>query len=100
MKIEKLEIKLLESSKIQDGDIILVKIANDEKQKLSKNDIKDLYEKISNMVKKENIGIYFFPDNLEISLIKDLIKNNVPYQMIKEYEHDQKITNNISSITN
>lgn len=92
MKIENLEYKLLKSSKIEDGDNILVKINDFDKNSLSKDDIKNLYEKISTMVKKE-VGIYFFPANLEISLIKDLIKNNSLNNMIKEEEHKETYEN-------
>ena len=93
MKIENLEYKLLKSSKIEDGDNILVKINDFDKNSLSKEDIKNLYEKISSMVKKE-VGIYFFPANLEISLIKDLIKNNSLNNMIKEEEYKEAYENN------
>ena len=93
MKIENLEIKLLKSSKIEDGDNILVKINDFDKKSLSKDDIKNLYEKISSMVKKE-VGIYFFPANLELSLIKDLIKNNSLNNMIKEEEYKETYENN------
>ncbi len=77
MNIENLEIKLLESSKIQDGDVILVKIKDYERTKFSKDQIKDLYQKVAQMINKPNIGIYFFPADLEISLIKDLITDNI-----------------------
>lgn len=92
MKIENLELKLLKSSKIEDGDNILVKINDFDKNSLSKEDIKSLYEKISGMVKKE-VGIYFFPANLEISLIKELVKNNSLDNMIKEEEYKEQYEN-------
>jgi hypothetical protein len=100
MNINKLEIKLLKTSEIKEGDVILVKISDYEKQKLSKDNIKSLYEKISQMIKRDDIGIYFFPDNLEISLIKDLIKNNVTNKIITEHEHDQNIKNINTDISN
>lgn len=74
MEIESLEIKLLKSSEIKDGDIILVKIKDSDKLKLDKNKVRDLYEQISKMLKKP-IPIYFFPDNLSIDIIKKSIIN-------------------------
>lgn len=97
MNIDKLEIKLLKTSEIKDGDVILVKISDYEKQKLSKESIKNLYDKISKMVKREDIGIYFFPDNLEVSLIKDLIKNDVTNKIITEHEHEKNINTVITN---
>ena len=99
MKIENLEIKLLKSSKIEDGDNILVKINDYDKNALSKEDIKNLYQKISSMVEKE-VGIYFFPANLEISLIKDLIKNNSLNNMIKENEYENNNNTDSNFISN
>jgi hypothetical protein len=69
MKIESLEIKLLKSSEIKDGDIILVKIKDSDKLKLDKDKIKHLYDQISKMLNR-SIPIYFFPDNLSIDIIK------------------------------
>lgn len=86
MKIENLELKLLKSSKIEDGDTILVKINDNEKNKLSKDDIKKIYKSISDMINKQ-VGIYFFPANLDLSLIKKLIEENSLNDMIKQEEN-------------
>lgn len=69
MKIDSLEIKLLKSSEIKEGDVILVKIKESDKLKLNKDNIRHLYDQISKMINK-SIPIYFFPDNLSIDIIK------------------------------
>lgn len=74
MDIESLELNLLKSSQINDGDIILVKIDETKKSKLKKEDIQFLYEQIKKITKKD-ISIYFFPENLSLHLIKNHIKN-------------------------
>jgi len=74
MKIESLEIKLLKSSEIQDGDILLVKIKDMDKANLTKDKIQSLYNQISKIVKKD-IPIYFFPSNLSIDIIKKSVIN-------------------------
>lgn len=74
MNIESLEIKLLKSSEIKDGDIILVKIKDSDKLKLDKDKVRNLYDQISKMLNK-SIPIYFFPDNLSIDIIKKSIIN-------------------------
>lgn len=74
MNIESLEIKLLKSSEIKDGDIIIVKINDTEKSKLDKATVKNLYEQITKMIKKE-IPIYFFPSNLNFEIIKNSIES-------------------------
>jgi len=90
LDIESLEIKLLKSSQIEDGDIILVKINEEDEKKISKENVRKLYDQISDMVKKPNIGIYFFPKNLDISLIKNLIKENTVENLIeKENTNDE-----------
>jgi hypothetical protein len=73
MKIESLEINLLKASEIKDGDIVIIKINEKEKEKLDKNKIKHLYEKITQILKKE-IPIYFFPSNLSVEIIKKSIQ--------------------------
>lgn len=74
MNIKSLEIKLLKSSEIKDGDIIIVKINDTEKSELDKTTIKNLYEKITNMIKKQ-IPIYFFPSDLSFEIIKNSIES-------------------------
>jgi hypothetical protein len=75
MNIEKLEYKLLKSSKIEDGDVLLVKIDPEEKKKFDKNSIKSLYDDITKMIGKSNVSIYFFPKNIDIELIKNHVTN-------------------------
>ena len=74
MKIESLEIKLLKSSEIKDGDVLLVKIKDMDKANLTKDKIQSLYNQISKIVKKD-IPIYFFPSNLSIDIIKKSVIN-------------------------
>jgi len=91
MDIKSLEINLFKTSEIQDGDTILVKIDEEKKSKLKKEDIRYLYEQIRNIAKKD-ISIYFFPKNLSISIIKNHIKN-LEFQnqnIEKEIEENEK----------
>jgi hypothetical protein len=74
MDIKKLEINLFKTSEIQNGDTILVKIDEEKKSKLKKEDIKFLYDEIKKIVKKD-ISIYFFPKYLSIDIIKNHVKN-------------------------
>jgi len=83
LNIESLEINILKASEIKDGDLVIVKMSNEHKSKLNKEDIKNLYDNISKMLKKE-IPIYFFPEGLNIDIIKDAIKNKV----IKQQEQN------------
>lgn len=75
MNIEQLEYKLLKSSKVEDGDILLVKIDPAEKAQFNKESIKSLYDHIIKMVGKNDISIYFFPKNIDIELIKNHVTN-------------------------
>jgi len=52
----------------------LVKIDDEKKSKLKKEDVKALYDEIKKIVKKE-ISIYFFPKDLSIDIIKNHVKN-------------------------
>ena len=74
MDIKSLEINLFKTSEIKDGDTILVKIDDEKKSKLKKEDVKALYDEIKKIVKKE-ISIYFFPKDLSIDIIKNHVKN-------------------------
>jgi hypothetical protein len=74
MDIKSLEINLLKASQIKDGDIILVKIDDNQKKQLKQEDITALYQELKNMIKKD-ISIYFFPKNLSIDTIKKHVKN-------------------------
>jgi len=75
MNIESLELKLVKSSKIEDGDIIIVKIDDQRRKQLTKEEVKTLYTQITQMIKKDNIGIYFFPKNLDLEFIKNHVNN-------------------------
>jgi len=75
MKIESLEVNLFKASDIKDGDILLVRIDNDKKNNLSKENVRNIYDQILNMIKRKDIGIYFFPKNLDIEIIKNNIMN-------------------------
>ena len=70
MNIESLEVSLFKASEIQNGDIILVRMDKEEKNKLTKDNVQSLYKQINAMIKKENIQIYFFPKDISIDLIK------------------------------
>jgi gentisate 1,2-dioxygenase len=75
MDIKSLEIKLVKSSQIEDGDIIIVKIDEEYKKNLTKQDIKDIYESINNMINKKNIEMYFFPKSFDFEIIKNHVTN-------------------------
>lgn len=75
MKIESLEVNLFKASEIKNGDILLVRIDNEEKNKLTKEGVRNIYDQILNMIKRKDIGIYFFPKNLDIEIIKNHILN-------------------------
>ena len=73
MNIESLEINLLKASEIKDGDIILVKIDNKTKSELNKETITNLYQKITDILKKQ-VPIYFFPSDVSIEILKKTIE--------------------------
>ena len=75
MNIEPLEVKLVKSSKIEDGDIIIIKVSTEDKKNFDTENIKNLYAQIKNMIGNKNISIYFFPKNLDIEFVKENIKN-------------------------
>lgn len=75
MNIEKLEINVLKASEIKDGDILLIKMEQEEKEKLNKDSIKKLYDQVLGMINKKDISIYFFPKNIDIDIIKNHVKN-------------------------
>jgi hypothetical protein len=75
MNIESLEIKLLKSSKIEDGDIVIVKVDNNDKEFFTKDFVKKIYDQITEMLDRKDLKIYFFPKNLDIEIIKNHVKN-------------------------
>ena len=74
MDIKSLEINLFKASEVQNGDIILVRLSQEQKAKLTKENVQSLYKQIAEMIKKENIQIYFFPKDISIDLIKKHVK--------------------------
>jgi hypothetical protein len=85
MDIKSLEINLFKTSEVQEGDTILVKISEEKRANLKKEDIKFLYDEIRKIVKKD-ISIYFFPKGLSIDIIKNHVKNieDSKEQILKE----------------
>ena len=75
MNIEPLEVKLVKSSKIEDGDIIIVKVGSEDKKNFDTENIKNLYAQIKNMIGNKDISIYFFPKSFDIDFIKTQISN-------------------------
>lgn len=94
IEIENLELKLLKSSQIEDGDILLVKMRQDDKNSLSKENIKHLYEQITKMINKKDINIYFFPDNMSIDIIKNYVKNMEELKNLNKNENNEKTNSN------
>jgi hypothetical protein len=72
MKIKSLEKKLLKTSQIEDGDVILIKINSEKKKDLTPDQIKSFYNDMKMLVKKD-VPIVFFPDYLDVEIIKKLI---------------------------
>jgi hypothetical protein len=79
MKIQSLETKLLKTSKVEEGDLILVKINSEKKQDLSPEQIKSFYNDIRSLINKE-VPIVFFPDYLDVEIIKKFIKEKKMYE--------------------
>ena len=73
MNIESLEINVLKVSEIKDGDVLIVKMGTEQRNKMNKNDVKDIYDQVVKMIKRNDISIYFFPEDLSL----DIIKNNI-----------------------
>jgi signal peptidase I len=91
MNIESLEIKLVKSSQIEDGDIIIIKVDDLNKKYFNKENIKNIYDQITNMINKQNLKIYFFPKNLDIEIVKNHIKNinEESLEKIQKNENEQ-----------
>jgi hypothetical protein len=94
MKIEPLEIKLVKSSKIEDGDIVIIKVNSDDKKNFDSDNIKSLYAQVKKMLGDKNISIYFFPKNFDMDFIKNQIeiiesnKENIQNQAKNENKND------------
>jgi hypothetical protein len=75
MKIKNVELSLLKASQVEDGDVILVRISKAFKEKMTAEKARDLYNQIKSMVAEDkNIGIFFFPKEMELSLIKGYLE--------------------------
>lgn len=74
MNIESLEINLLKVSEIKDGDVLIIKMSKEQKNKMNKNDVKEIYDQIVKMIKRNDISIYFFPEDLSLDIVKNNIK--------------------------
>lgn len=74
MDIKSLEINLFKTSEIKDDDTILVKIDAEEKSKLNKKDIENLYKDLKTILNNKNVNIYFFPKNMSIDMIKNHVR--------------------------
>jgi hypothetical protein len=92
MNIESLEINLLKASEIKDGDSIIVKVKENDRMKLSKESVASLYKQIKGIIKKDNIPIYFFPQNISLNIIKSHVE-----QIENNKEKIEEITNNENS---
>jgi hypothetical protein len=95
MNIKSLEINLLKASEIQDGDVIIVKTSPEEKSKLTKDNVQEIYQNISKMINKKNISIYFFPKNLSV----DIIKNHVKVIETRRENIEESLKNNENTDT-
>jgi 2-C-methyl-D-erythritol 4-phosphate cytidylyltransferase len=89
MNIESLEINVLKASEIKDGDVIIVKIKESDKIKFSKESVTSLYKQIKDMIKKDNIPIYFFPQEIDIEILKNHVQ-----EIEKNKEKIEETTNN------
>jgi|688.fasta_scaffold734755_1 hypothetical protein len=76
MKIESIETKLVKGSKIEPGDIVIVKMNSQDRESLSKEEIKSLYKNITSMLGVKDIGMYFFPKDIDLYSMKSILKQN------------------------
>lgn len=74
INIESLEINLVKASEINDKDVVIVKVNNEDKLKLTKEEVHQIYSDIKKITRKD-VSIYFFPKNLDLFLIKKHIEN-------------------------
>jgi hypothetical protein len=87
MDIENLEISLLQASKIQDGDTVLVRLTEEEKEFMTKDKISALYDKIKKCVGEDKkVSIFFFPKTMDISLVKNTMQNVIDSRIAEEIE--------------
>ena len=94
--IESLEINVLKASEIKDGDILIVKMDKEQKNKMNKDDVKNIYDQIVKMIKRSDISIYFFPEDLSIDIIKNNVKMIEDSKIKIEQETEKQIDENNS----
>jgi hypothetical protein len=96
MNIESLEINVLKVSEIKDGDVLIVKMGTEQRNKMNKNDVKDIYDQVVKMIKRNDISIYFFPEDLSLDIIKNNIKLIEDSKIKIEQETEKQINENNS----
>jgi len=89
MEIENLEVSLLKASNIQDGDTVLVRLTEEQKQEMTKEKAGELYNKIKKCVGEDKkIAIFFFPKSMELGLVKDTMKTVLESAEVKDPEEN------------
>jgi hypothetical protein len=73
MKIENAEVTLLKASQIEDGDVLLVRMSKKFRDGMNADKAQALHTQLSEMVGEKKIGVYFFPKDLDISVIKGFL---------------------------
>ena len=96
LNIESLEINVLKASEIKDGDILIVKMGKEQKSKMNKEDVKNIYDQVVKMIKRSDISIYFFPEDLSIDIIRNNVKMFEDSKIKIEQEAEQQINENNS----
>lgn len=77
MNIKNLEVSILKTSELKSGDVVIVRMSPEEKNKLNKDNITEIYNQVKNMIGKDKeIGIFFFSKDMELSYIKDYLKQS------------------------
>lgn len=74
MNIQNAEVSLLKASQIENGDVLLVRMSKKTKESMSAEKAHDLFQQIKSMVGGKEVGIFFFPKDLELSIIKNFLK--------------------------
>lgn len=77
MNIKNLEVSILKTSELKSGDVVIVRMSPEEKNKLNKDNITEIYNQVKSIVGKEKeIGIFFFSKDMELHYIKDYLKQS------------------------
>lgn len=75
MEIQNAELSLFKASDIQSGDVVLVRVAKSFKDQMTGDKAQELYKQIKYMIGEDkNVGIFFFPKDLDISIIKGYLE--------------------------